>query len=132
MQLGQLQKVEADLIKLGYQLVAVSPDTPAKLAASVKKNGLNYLLLSDSDMAAAKAFGIAYKVNDGMMEKLKSYKIDIEAASGRDHHLLPVPSVFVSVGGVIQFQYVNPNYAVRLDADVLLLAAEKALGGKGK
>lgn len=36
-QLGQLQSIEGDLIKMGYQIVAVSPDTPEKLRESLEK-----------------------------------------------------------------------------------------------
>jgi peroxiredoxin len=48
----------------------------------------------------------------------------IEAASGGKHHELPVPAVFlVATNGVIQFEYVNPDYTVRAHPDVLLAAA---------
>ena len=56
------------------------------------------------------------------------YGIDLEEASGYDHHLLPVPAVFViDPEGVIDFQYVNPDYRARLDPNVLLAAARAAL-----
>jgi hypothetical protein len=53
---------------------------------------------------------------------------NLEAASGEKHHLLPVPSVFI-VGreGMIGFTYVNPDYKVRIDSDVLLAAAKAVL-----
>ncbi len=39
--------------------------------------------------------------------------------------LLPVPAVFlVNTDGIIQFQYVNPNYTVRLKKEVILAAAK--------
>jgi peroxiredoxin len=88
--LGQLQEAEADLVKLGYQILAISPDRPAKLAESVEKGKLSYTLLSDAAMDAAKAFGIAFRVDDTTVEKYKGYGIDLEAASGQAHHLLPV------------------------------------------
>ena len=44
------------------------------------------------------------------------YNIDLEEASGRDHHLLPVPAVFlVDVRGKIQFSYANPVHQVRVE-----------------
>ncbi|MBK8550829.1 MAG: hypothetical protein IPL53_07105 [Ignavibacteria bacterium] len=75
-------------------------------------------------MNAALQFGIAFKVADEIIEKYKSYDIDLEASSGKEHHLLPVPSVFIlGTDGIISFEYVNPNYKIRLDPDVLLAAA---------
>lgn len=76
-------------------------------------------------MEAAKSFGIAFRVDAATVEKYKGYGIDLEQASGETHHLLPVPSVFV-VGreGTVLFSYVNPDYRVRLDPDVLLAVAK--------
>ena len=60
--------------------------------------------------------------------KLLEYGHDIEEASGETHHMLPVPATFI-IGrdGIIQFQYANPNYKVRLTPEVLLAAAQAAL-----
>lgn len=126
--MGQLQTIESQLVELGYQIIAISADRPEKLAESIKRHKLNYRLLSDSKMTAARAFGIAYEVDDKTIERYKRFNIDLEEASGETHHLLPVPSVFiVSTDGVIRFQYVNPNYKIRLDPEVLYAAAKAAL-----
>lgn len=85
-------------------------------------------MLSDNDMVAAKSLGIAFKVNDEMLKRLTSYGIDIEADSGRSHHLLPVPAAFiVTRDGIIRFTYINPDYKVRIDPDLLLEAAKASL-----
>ncbi len=79
-------------------------------------------------MNAAKAFGIAFKVTGKQMTKMLNFGFDIEEASGEDHHLLPVPSVFlINTDGSINFSYVNPDYKVRLDPALLLKAIETAL-----
>jgi peroxiredoxin len=128
LQLAQLQKAETQLLKLGYQVLAVSPDTPAELNKSLQKNGLKYTLLSDSTMTAAQALGIAFRVDAATLKKYNEYGIDLEKSSGQKHHLLPVPAVFVlDTKGTIQFSYVNPDYTVRLAPEVLLAAAKAAL-----
>jgi hypothetical protein len=49
----------------------------------------------------------------------------VEEASGQKHHMLPVPAVFlVATNGLIQFEYVNPDYKVRLEPELLLAAAK--------
>lgn len=51
--------------------------------------------------------------------------MDLEQASGRQHHILPVPAAFIiDTQGVIKFKYVNSDYKVRINADVLLAAAK--------
>jgi peroxiredoxin len=126
--LGQLQEAQPQLMELGYRILAISPDRPEKLAESTEKAGLSYTLLSDSSMEAAQAFGLAFEVDAPMLEKLASYNIDIEDASGETHHLLPIPAVFiVGKDGVIDFSYANPDYKTRLAPEVLLAAAKAAL-----
>lgn len=128
LQLGQLQEIEKELLNLGYQIVAVSADKPEKLKESVQKKAINYMLLSDSTMLAAQAFGIAFHLDDETVEKYKKYGLDIEEASGEKHHNLPVPAAFVlKTDGTISFSYVNPDYKVRIEPDVLLAAAKAAL-----
>ena len=131
MQLGQLQKIESELIELGYQLVAISPDRPEKLRETVRKKQLNYTVLSDRHMEAAKAMGLAFRVGEDTLERYAKWGIDLEEASGEDHHLLPVPAVFVvNREGVIEFQFVHPNYKVRLDPELLLAVAKRGTASK--
>jgi len=95
------------------------------LQESLDKHDLGFQLLSDSSMTAAVEFGLGWQVPKSMVQKYTTYGIDLDAASGQSHHLLPVPAVFVvGTDGVVRFQYVNPDHRVRLDADVLLAAAK--------
>lgn len=126
--LQALVGIEDDLNKAGAQLLAISMDTPEKLKATPGRDKLGYRLLSDSDANAANAFGIAFKVDDALVKKYRdSYKIDLEAASGNDRHILPHPAVFVAdTAGKIRFAYVNPDYKVRLEPAKVLEAAKAA------
>ena len=118
------------LKNLNVQLLAISPDQPSKLKETIDKHNMGFRLLSDSDTAAARSFGVAYKLGDATLAERKKYNIDVEEASGQKHHLLPVPAVFlVATNGLIQFECVNPDYKVRLDPDLLLAAAKIMLGG---
>lgn len=127
-QLGQLQTVEPELLKLGYQILAISVDRPEKLNETYEKRQLNYTLLSDSSMECALQFGLAYRVDEKTVEKYKNYSMDLEKASGEKHHLLPVPAAFVvGTDRIIKFEFVNPNYKVRVDPDVLLNEARAVL-----
>ncbi len=126
----QLQNIEPQLIQLGYQIIAISPDLPIKLAQTIRKHKLNYLLLSDSKMKAARAFGIAFRVAE-KARKRNNFDRDLEDASGEKHHLLPVPAAFIiGTDGIIKFEYVNPNYTVRIKPDLLLAAAKATLDSK--
>jgi peroxiredoxin len=126
--LKELQNIEKDLLDLGYQILAISMDKWELLNSSSNKNNLTYKLLSDNSAKAVKAFGIAFKMEDKLVEKYKTHNIDLESASREKHHILPVPSAFIiGTDGMIKFEYVNPNYKVRIKADLLLAAARSAL-----
>jgi peroxiredoxin len=59
-------------------------------------------------------------------EKLQGYGIDLEEASGQEHHLLPVPAVFIiDREAHIRFRYFNPEYKERLSGEALLKAARE-------
>ena len=131
MQLSGLRLIQQNLATLGYQVLAISADRPEALRETLAKQPLGYTLLSDSKLAASKAFGIAFRLDDATVQKYREFNIDLEQASGETHHALPVPSVFVlDAEGVIQFQYVNPDYRVRVPQDVLLAAAVAVIEGR--
>lgn len=123
----QLREKESQFTELGFQIIGISPDQPSKIRETIEKQSIRFTLLSDRSMRAAAALGIAYKVDDPTLKALAQYGVDLAAWSGEVHHLLPVPAVFVvSSTGAIQFQYVNPDYSVRVDSDLLLAAARLA------
>lgn len=123
--MAQLQEAHAQLTNLGYNVLAISPDKPEYLQASKQEKELSYTLLSDSDMEGSMAFGLAFKVDSTTVARYKKNGIDLEKRSGYDHHLLPVPAVYlVNPDGLITFQYVNPDYKTRIKSEVLLAAAK--------
>ncbi|MCF7805334.1 MAG: AhpC/TSA family protein [Candidatus Marinimicrobia bacterium] len=118
MHLAELHSIQDDLRELGYQILAISMDRPAKLRESLTEHDLGYTLLSDSAAVATKAFGLAFRATNSNTDRLESY-------SGRDHHILPVPAAFiVGTDGMIKFEYINPNYKVRVKSEVILAAAK--------
>jgi peroxiredoxin len=130
--LVQLREIEPELKNLGVQLLAISPDKPSKLKETIDKHQMRFRLLSDSDMVAARSFRVAYELDDQTLAEFKKYNIDVEEASGQKHHMLPVPAEFlVATNGLIQFEYVNPDYKVRLDPELLLAAARIIFGRQG-
>lgn len=118
-QLSGLQEIEQDLTTLGYQLIAISTDSPENLTKTMDKQKLSYTLLSDADLIVAKQFGIAFKGP-------KSYDSFLPETSGGKNidKLLPVPSVFIlGKKGNIMFEYINPNITQRLSPSLLKAAA---------
>ena len=101
----------------------VSQDSPELLTATAKKNNLNFQFLSDSQMAASNAFGLTFKVDEKTVSIYKNYNIDLVGLYGRAKPLMTVPAVFlINKEAKVVFEYVNPNYQVRLEPSVLKAA----------
>ncbi len=121
-----LIKVHPEIAKLGAKMIAVSPDTVENTRGNVEKLKIPFPLLSDSDLAAAKAFGLAFQVDGETITKYRGFGIDLEKASGRNHHALPVPAVYiVDKSGKIAFAHSNPDYTKRLDIPTILTELKK-------
>ncbi len=121
--------MESELSELGFPVVAISADRPERLEDSLEVKDLGFALYSDSPLTAARSFGIVFQLDEAGVAGYRKYGIDLEEASGKSHHQLPVPSVFlVEAGGTIRWVYSNPDYKVRPDNEELLEAARGVAG----
>lgn len=119
--LSALHEVKEEMAKLGYDLIAITPDQFDSLGVSEARAESDITIYSDSDTDVIEAFGLGWKVDDEMHKKyVDKYELDLGEWSGDDHHILPVPAVYVIHEGVVQYQYVNPNYSVRLKPETLM------------
>jgi peroxiredoxin len=126
MQLQELRHVVPELKASGYEVLFLSSDRPEILYSSLKDENqqLDYTILSDANMQAASALGIAFKIPAADVERMATAGLDLEATTGNALHALPVPSVFIiDTAGIVRFAYVNPDYRVRLAADDVRAAA---------
>jgi peroxiredoxin len=122
--LAEMRHAEEALRELDFEIWFISVDKPEVLYASLDEPGIGYTLYSDSKLEATRAFGLAFRMPDEMVARYLEYDVDLEEASGEEHHVLPAPSTFIiGADGVISFQYTNPDYHVRLHPEVLLAAA---------
>ena len=123
--LSEMRLAETKLEEMGFNIWFISIDKPELLLESLADPDIGYTIYSDSSLDATRAFGLAFHVNDEMNERLLSFNIDLEKASGENHHVLPAPATYIiGSDGIINFAYINPDYKVRLHPDVLLAAAK--------
>jgi len=121
-ELGAIQELQGYLAGLGYQIIAISTDSPEKLSKSMDKQHLTYTLLSDADLDFSKRLGLAYKAP-------AAYDKILQDGSGGKNtdKLIPVPSVFIlDQDGVIRFEYINPDFTQRIHPGLLKAAAVTA------
>lgn len=117
--LAEIATVEDEILNLGYELLAISTDSPENMQQSIDKHNMKYKLLSDAKGTLAKAMGIAYQAPENYIDMLNG------SSGGLNEGFLPVPSLFVvSTEGEILFEYINPTIASRIDADLLISVLE--------
>ena len=122
--LAEIQQAESEILELGYQLIAISPDSPKNLKPTDEKHNLNYSLYSDPGGDFLKDLGIIFQAKEKYSDMLS------KRSNGKNNGFLPVPSVFVvDTSGTILFEYINPDYTTRISAG-LLLAVLKELKNK--
>jgi peroxiredoxin len=117
--LKDVQDMKEEIEAAGYQIAAISPDTPDKVREAVDKGAVDYLLLSDGDMEAARAFRVAFIVDEKTRARYKQMlNFDFADAQGNVHNSLPVPAFFlIDTDGKVTFEFHDPDYKVRLSQD---------------
>lgn len=134
MHLSELRTVIPELKESGYDVLFLSGDAPAQLYAGLKQEtqediaGLDYIILSDAAIIAARAFGTAFRTEQRLNDYLDGKNYDYAGSSIGKHNALSVPFVYViDTDGNIVYDFVEANYKVRLPADELLTVAKAAL-----
>lgn len=131
LQLADLRLIHPELQELGYRLIAISPDSTEKLNETLGDTDLDYTLISDNSALAMQAFGVAFRVETAVLDRYRQAGLDLAAAAGNDHGLLPAPGVFIFDGeSILQFAYVHPDYRVRVPGPVILAAAREIAAGR--
>ena len=114
-QLSELAKAEAEILSLGYQIVAVSPESFENIAPTIKADSLNYRIFSDTKANFIQKLGVAFKLPEGYKEYIST------KSKGQITEILPVPTVLIlNTKGTILFEYINVDYKTRISKDLLI------------
>lgn len=133
MHLSELRTVIPEIRESGVDVLFLSNDAPDQLYSSLKQetqediDGLDYVILSDAEISAARALGTAFRTDKGLTDYLDEKGRDYSKGSIGKHNALAVPAVYVvNKSGDIVYDFVEADYKVRLPADELLRAAKAA------
>ena len=117
--------------KRGVTPVTVSVDTPDAEAKTKATYAIPFPVLSDSDATMIEAFHVVNKVDDATLAKMRGFGVDLESYSGKPHHEIAVPSLFlIDRTGVVRWAHSDPDFKVRPSTAQILAAIDGAkLGG---
>ena len=133
LELLALQKALPEMIRLGAELVAISPQTPDETLLTTEKNDLSFHVLSDVGSEAAKAFGIAFDLAEELRPIYGQIGHALPDKNGDESWVLPIPVTYViDRDGTVALAFVDVDYRNRLEPQEIL-AVLKALsnGFKG-
>lgn len=112
---------------MGAQLVAVSPQTPDNSLSTAQRNDLAYPVLSDSELRASEAFGVAFELPPQLIELYGRVGNDLPVLNGNGRWVLPVPATYViDRDGRVVFAHVEADYRERAEPALVLGAVALA------
>jgi peroxiredoxin len=109
---------------LGVSLVAISVDRPDAAAVTRNAHEVPFPVLSDPDLKAHEAFNVVLQLDAAGVARLAKYGYDIEQWSGKDHHKMAVPGIFLVRDGKVAWAHVAKDYKTRPSTEQLLTAAK--------
>lgn len=105
----------------GIRLMAISAQTPDNSLSTAEKNELAFPVLSDSELTAATAFGIAFELPPALVELYRRVGNDLPTINGNDRWVLPVPATYViGMDGRIAQAHVDVDYRQRAEPQDVL------------
>jgi len=111
--------------KRGVTPVTVSVDTPDAEAKTKATYTIPFPVLSDSDATMIEAFHVVNHVDDATFAKMKDFGLNIESYSGKTHHEIAIPSLFlIDRSGVVRWAHSDPDFKVRPSTAQILAAID--------
>ena len=121
-QIRELSQSHEKFEALGVSLVAISVDRADAAAATQRAYDVPFPVLSDPDLNAHEAFNVVLQLGSVGVAGLAAYGHDIEKWSGKDHHKMAVPAVFLVRDGKVAWAHVARDYKTRPSTEQLLAA----------
>lgn len=117
--LADLAKIEDQIIALGYQIVAISPDDFENVEDLEDKLDVKYKIYSDKKAAVIQSLGIGYQASDKTQQYISG------VTKGETTKVLPVPALFViDKNSEVLFEYLKPDITKRIPGKLLLSVLE--------
>lgn len=119
--LRTLQKNLEAIKSNGGVLVAISVENADNSVAVVKKNELDFVVLSDPGLDLARKFGLVYQLPDATNKQYIGYGIDLAKRNSMEKAELPVSATYVVDGkGNIAYAFLDPDYKKRAETEKII------------
>ncbi len=110
---------------MGAKFVALTPQMPDNSLTQKEKDNLDFTILTDAGSKVAAKYGVAFKLDDATNKRYEE-AISLSEYNGNDEGMLPIPATYIiDTDGVIKYAYVNEDYSVRADPEVVIEELKK-------
>jgi peroxiredoxin len=126
-QVRELTAFAPALKERGVTPVVISVDRVEEGAKTSATYSIPFPVLSDPELLAHEAFRVMQKVSDEEVERLAGFGMDLEGSSGKVHHTLAIPSLFlVDMDGKVRWAHAERDYKLRPSMEQILAAIDAA------
>jgi peroxiredoxin len=110
------------LTELGFNVVAITPESIENVEQTVKLHNLTFTVIYDCQEKIMRDYLVMFSVTKAYQEKIKSsYSIDIAENNGRDAARLPVPATYIiNRDGIVVAVQFDPDYKNRASVKWML------------
>ena len=109
-------------------VIAVSPETPAEVEKTRRKNDLKMVLVADKSNELARSLGLAFKVEDAVAQEYKALGVDLQASQGNADNILPIPATFVIGRDLrVAYMFADADYTQRAAMPDIVKTVERML-----
>jgi peroxiredoxin len=120
------QKLLPQIRALGAGMIAITPETPDRSLSTSEKNALEYQVLSDPELRAAAAFGLAFELPPDLQALYLKNGNDLRLVNGSAQWSLPVPATYViGADGLVLYAHVDADYRNRAEPADALAALQR-------
>ena len=120
-QLEAMNRIVPELSQAGVTLVAISPQTVKQSFFMADQHKLRFPLLSDAGNAAARQFGLVYRVPDEQQAIYRRAFINLPFTNGDESWELPIPATYiVDRDRTVVFAEANEDYTQRPEPEEIL------------
>lgn len=120
--LRHLQQALPNFQAAGAQLLALTPELPDKSLTTQEKNELSFEVLTDTNLAVAKEYGIVFKLIDEVGEAYRK-NFSLLEFNGNDSDELPLAATYViQPDGRITYAFLDAEYRNRAEPAAILAA----------
>jgi len=122
-EIRELSKAYPEYRKFGVLPVAVSVDQLDEAAKTNAAYRIPFPVLSDTELSFVSGFHVENHLDDAMVAQLRSLGIDPERYSGKAHHTIAIPALFlIDKQGVVRWAHDDSDITVRPSTDQILFA----------